>query len=74
MRKQMREQINELHTMRSLILAQQEYYEFLGSIIDKHAGFLSNHGITTPDEDIVKGQKLRNKIKRLQAKLKTGGN
>lgn len=45
-----------------LILAQQEYVEFLGNIVDKHAGYLENHGIMESLENIDKGFQLRSKI------------
>lgn len=61
-----------MYTLRALIGAEEEYINFLGSVIEKEASFLRTHGIMTSDEDIATGKKLRNKIANLKAKL-TGG-
>ena len=52
-----------------LILAQEEYIEFLGNVVDKNAGYLANHGLTETPENINKGFQLRSKIIILKEEL-----
>ena len=52
-----------------LILAQEEYIEFLGNVVDKNAGYLANHGLTETPENINKGFQLRSKIIQLKEEL-----
>ncbi|MDD5006493.1 MAG: hypothetical protein PHS93_10195 [Candidatus Omnitrophica bacterium] len=64
-------QANELLTIKlttkdALIEAQEEYIEFLSDYMDKTADFLRIHHNGCPDETIMKGEKLREKINKLK--------
>jgi len=51
---------------RKVIRAQDEYIKFLGEEVNKGAAFLRTHNIQTPDDVVKKGQKMRDKIKKLK--------
>ena len=52
-----------------LIKALDEYIEFLGDHINSNASYLHVHGISTSEEDVEKGAKMRSKIKKLRKQL-----
>ena len=51
---------------KELIKAQDEYIKFLGEQLDKMCVIAYTHGILTSDEDIAKGEQMRNQIKKLK--------
>lgn len=52
-----------------LIAVQEEYIALLTDWITANAGFLFAHGISTPEEQIKKGEDLRTKMKELKEQI-----
>lgn len=51
--------------MKELKLAYEEYIEFLEKHIACSVGFLFAHGIYPKEEDVKKGEELRERIRKL---------
>ena len=51
--------------MKELIETQKEYIELLERCLGENSSFLSIHGISANQEDIKKGEELREKIESL---------
>ena len=66
---QLKKKISKNDSRDDLILAQEEYIEFLGNVVDKNAGYLANHGFTETPENINKGFQLRSKIIQLKQEV-----
>jgi hypothetical protein len=60
----------KIEALEELCAKQKELIMFYGKNIGDKAVYLSIHGISDSDEDIKKGEELRQKISELESKLK----